>query len=367
MSTLVTLATYEHSKTAYFLKDVLGKEGIDCFFAFIHNDVTHNEEIRVQVKEEDVEGAIQIMLGIRDRYGRRIEEVEPEVHTRMILVPTDFSEGSENACRYAVHLAQKLKAEIRILHVYENPLTKIGVKESATYERYALHMVKEMERKVQEDIVDFTDKIHDYVASCDIRNVNVYSTVVMGHTVRRIKAICQVSRPDLIVLGTVGKREDASSVFTGIANELVKGLDIPLYAIPGPFSKADLEPVNILYATDFNEKDNTSLNQLLEIVKDFDKRITCIHIDTEHNPSKQERMDELNELLQKEYSQHAVSCELIEDEDVYHGISMYAEQHHINLLSFTTQKKGIFEKLFRPNLFRKILQESNLPILIFPS
>jgi nucleotide-binding universal stress UspA family protein len=366
MSTLVTLATYEQSKTAYFLKEVLGKEGIDCFFAFIHNDVSKTDEIRVQVKEEDVEGAIQVMLGIRDRYGRNIEEIEPEVKTRMILVPTDFSEGSENACRYAVHLAQKLKAEIRILHVYENPLTNMGVKESATYERYALHMVKEMERKVKEDIVAFTEKIRRYIASFEIGDVRVYSTVVMGKTVRRIQEMCKLSRPDLIVLGTVGKRE-TDSVFAGIANELVVGLDIPLYAIPGPFTVADLEKVNILYATDFNEKDNTSLNHLLEIVEPFDKRITCIHIDTEQSPSKRERMDELNVLLQKEYSQHSISCQLIEDEDVYHGIKAYAEQNRINLLSFTSQKKGIFEKLFRPNLFRKILQESNLPILIFPS
>jgi nucleotide-binding universal stress UspA family protein len=367
MSTLVTLATYERSKTAYFLKDLLGKEGIDCFFAFIYNDVRNADEIRVQVKEEDVEGAIQVMIGIRDQYGRNIEEIEPEVRTKMILVPTDFSEGSENACHYAVHLAQKLKAEIKILHVYENPLTDMGVKESATYERYAIHMVKEMEKKVKEDIVAFTRKIRDYVTSFGIEDVNVYSSTVMGKTVRRIKEICKVSRPDLIVLGTVGKREDESSVFAGIANELVMGLDIPLYAIPGPFTLEDLEKVNILYATDFNEKDNTSLNHLLEIVAAFDKRITCVHIDTAHNPSKQERMDELNKILQKEYSQQQISCRLIEDEDVYHGIHSFAEQHGINLLSFTTQKRGIFEKLFRPNLFRKILQESNLPILIFPS
>jgi hypothetical protein len=29
--------------------------------------------------------------------------------------------------------------------------------------------------------------------------------------------------------------------------------------------------------------------------------------------------------------------------------------------------KEKFEKLFKPNLFKKILQESNLPILLFPS
>ena len=78
-------------------------------------------------------------------------------------------------------------------------------------------------------------------------------------------------------------------------------------------------------------------------------------------------MDELNVFLKKDYSQHEIYCQLIEDEDVYHGIKDFADRNRINLLSFTVQKRGIFDKLFKPNLFKKILQESNLPILLFPS
>jgi hypothetical protein len=99
----------------------------------------------------------------------------------------------------------------------------------------------------------------------------------------------------------------------------------------------------------------------------FDKQVTCIHIDTAHNPAKNERMDELNLQLIKEYSQHDIKCYLIEDEDVYLGIKDFTDRNQINLLSFTVHKRGIFEKLFKPNLFKEILQESNLPILLFPS
>ena len=73
------------------------------------------------------------------------------------------------------------------------------------------------------------------------------------------------------------------------------------------------------------------------------------------------------EELKEEYGAHHIRCQLIEDEDVYHGIKEFAARNQINLLSFTVHKRGIFEKLFKPNLFKKILQESNLPILLFPS
>ena len=367
MNILVTIATYEQLKTAYFLKENLEKANIDCFFAFIYNLERKADEVRIQVKEEDVEKAVKIMLSIKDEYGMDIEKIEPANHIRKIIVPTDFSKGSENACYYAVHLAQRLKAEIKILHVYENPIDDVIIKQPATFESYAEQMVKEMENKAKADIVAFTQKIKDYIDTHKIEDVKVHSSIVMGNIIRRIKEISKIFNPDVIVLGTEGKREGSKSVFVGVANELIKGLKIPVYAIPGPFALRDLKKVNILYATDFNEKDNTSLNQLLRIMGPFDKRITCIHVDTAQNPSKKESMVELNAVLKRDYSQHEIQCRLIEDEDVYHGIKDFADKNDINLLSFTTQKRGIFDKLFKPNLFRKILQEANLPILIFPS
>ena len=254
-----------------------------------------------------------------------------------------------------------------MLHVYEKPVADVSIKKSATFEQYVEQASKEVEKKAKAGIVSFTRKIRGYMETHQIRDIRIHATTVMGNTIDRMKEISNIYNPNLIVLGTVGRREASDSVLAGVANEIIRGLAIPVYAIPGPRTSRDFEKVNILYATDFNEKDNTSLNQLLKIVEFLDKSITCIHIDTAHNPAKKERLNELNAFLEKDYGQHDIQCRLIEDEDVYHGIKQYADQNDINLISFTTQKRGIFEKLFKPNLFKKILQEANLPILIFPS
>ncbi len=367
MPTLVTIATYEQSKTAYFLKEKLENENIDCFFAIISTTESKWDEVRVQVKEEDVERAIQIMLHIKEEHGMDIEKIEPSNLSRRIIVPTDFSKGSEYACYYAIHLAQKIKAEIKLLHVYEDPVADLSIKESATYLSYLKATLKETEKKAKTEIVDFTHKMKAYMGSQKIKDVRIHSSIVMGNIIGKIKVISKKYKPDVMVLGTIGKREDSRSILTGLVNSILSGLEIPVYAIPGPCSQEDFENVNILYATDYNEKDHHSLEQLLKIVEPFHKQITCIHIDTAHNPAEKERMDELNVQLKMEYGQHNIQCRLIEDEDVYHGIKDFADRNQINLLSFTVHKRGIFEKLFKPNLFKKILQESNLPILLFPS
>jgi nucleotide-binding universal stress UspA family protein len=367
MDALVTLATYEQAKTAYFLKEKLESENIDCYFAIVTGIESKWDKVRVQVREDDVENAIKIMLRIKDEHGMDIEKIKPARHVRKIIVPTDFSEGSENACYYAIRLAQKINAEIKLLHVYENPTADVNIKKSATYEDYVAQTLRETEKKAKASIVAFTQKMKDYIAFHKIAGVKIHSSMVMGNIIEKIKGISKIYKPEMIVLGTIGRKEGSKSVLTGVTNEIINALEIPVYAIPGPTSDKDFEKVNILYATDFNEKDHKSLDQLLKIVDPLDKRIACIHIDTAHNPAKKERMDELNKFLKKDYSQHDIYCQLIEDVNVYHGLKEFADKNSINLLSFTVQKRGIFEKLFKPNLFKKILQEANLPILIFPS
>ena len=79
MPTLVTLATYEQSKTACFLKEKFEGENIDCFFAIISTNEGEWEEVRVQVKEYDVERAIRVMMRIKEEHGMDIEQIEPRM------------------------------------------------------------------------------------------------------------------------------------------------------------------------------------------------------------------------------------------------------------------------------------------------
>jgi nucleotide-binding universal stress UspA family protein len=365
MNSLITIATYEESKSACFLKEILENENIDCYLAYSYNLQTNVEEIQFQVKEEDVQHAIKIMLKIKETYGKQIEEMEPAHQPYRILVPTDFSLGSEYACQYAIQMAKQLSAEVKILHVYENPIIDVSVKESATFEAYATHLRREMEKKAREGIMDFSQRMKTYMETERIEHVRLHSTISMGNIIRRIRKVSETYQPDLVVLGTVGKREAPKSILAGVAEEIIKRLNIPVYAIPGPFKKIYFDEMRILYATDFNESDNNSLNRLLKIVEPFDTHITCIHIDSSNNPSSESKMNNLNDMLRKEYGAYKIECCLIQDEDVFHGLKEFAEKNHINLLSLTTQKRGIFEALFKPSLFKKILQESNLPMLIF--
>ena len=367
MKTPVTLSVYDDPAPAYFLKERFEKDGIDCQLSFGYDQERRVTRTGIQVDARMVERAVKIMLGIKEAYGKAIEEIGPEEARFRIIVPTDFSKASENACLYAVGLAGRIGAEIKVLHICQNPEADVNVKKTATFVSYIAERKEEVEREAGAKLGAFTGKMNDFMEERGMKNVTLHSAIAMGDVVRRIKSVSKIYRPHLVVLGTVGRESDERSLLGGMVNALIRDLEVPMYVIPGPFAFRDTGKTNILYATDFNEQDNKSLDGLLKIVSSMDTRITCVHVDTDQNPSRKERMDELNEFLAEHYADHEILCQLIGDDDVYRGIRNAVDRFDIHLLSFTTRKRGIFDKLFRPNLFGKILQEAGIPILIFPS
>jgi hypothetical protein len=112
--------------------------------------------------------------------------------------------------------------------------------------------------------------------------------------------------------------------------------------IPKSATYQDIKKINIMYATNFNEADNSSLDKLLKIMAPFDKEIHCVHIDIYDDPYKQSKVDKLNQLFKKEYSKHKIECK------------------------FSKPKRSLFYKLFYPSNFEKLVSTEKIPMLIFP-
>ena len=49
------------------------------------------------------------------------------IEIKKILFPTDFSEYSNHALKYAVALAESFKAKLVVLHVCEHPIAGSGI------------------------------------------------------------------------------------------------------------------------------------------------------------------------------------------------------------------------------------------------
>lgn len=123
--------------------------------------------------------------------GKRSEPVPSELHLTKILVPTDFSDHSEQAFNFALNLAQEFGSEIVLLNVLE-PLPRIR---SARLARQT--------RNSQDELTVAEQELRKMAARSDLRS-SISSTVRAGEAPNEITAAAKDLNADLIVIATHG-------------------------------------------------------------------------------------------------------------------------------------------------------------------
>jgi len=136
--------------------------------------------------------------------------------------------------------------------------------------------------------------------------------------------------------------------------------------IPKSATYQDIKKINVMYATNFNEADNSSLNKLLNILASFDKEIYCVHIDVHDDKYQQSKVDKLNQVFKKEYSKHKIVCKVFESSNIINGFDKFVEENNINIISFSKSKRPLLYKLFRSSNLKKLVLTEKTPMLIFP-
>ncbi|MFW6224275.1 MAG: putative signal transducing protein, partial [Bacteroidota bacterium] len=120
---LVTLAT-DHYTAAEILKARLESAGIECFLKNVNLvQGAVSEGVQIQIRESDVESALRIIMEMKSQQEEK--EAKDMKEIRRILIPVDFSEFSKTACKYAIKLAEKYNADIKILHVFYAPIVDL--------------------------------------------------------------------------------------------------------------------------------------------------------------------------------------------------------------------------------------------------
>src|SRR5580765_2352035 len=114
---------------------------------------------------------------------------------KVILVPTDFSEGAKAALDYAIGLAAKLDAKITLLNVVAVPM--IGVPEVGV--AYTADVLK--------SLLEGNQKLLDKLVADNAGKVAFAPTLLeTGDARAQIEAAAIKLGADLIVMGTHGRR-----------------------------------------------------------------------------------------------------------------------------------------------------------------
>lgn len=365
---LFTVAIHNYSR-AQLLKGRLNAEGIECYLKnvnLVHSAVPGG--VKVKVNGKDLEKALRIIEKVSEEY-REEDSEQSDIPKRVqrILVPVDFSHYSKNACKYAIGLASKLDAEIKLLHVYYNPVVNsMPMTDTYYYQVNLDEIIRDIELRAKKQMEEFYQEIKSQIDNEKLENVKLDYTLIRGITHEEIIIKSEDYQPDVIIVGTRGHGEKQGDLIGGVTRKIINKSQFPVLAIPENSEYKGISNVNIMYTTDFDDSDFEAIKKLMNLVSQFNVRLHCVHISSsDTNEIDQVKMNLLKEHIKRDFSQQMFECDIIEKDDVLEGIQEFVEEKSIDIISLVTHKRNIITKLLNPSIAKRLLFHSNVPLLVF--
>ncbi len=146
----------------------------------------------------------------------------PRAGFERILFFTDFSETSDKAFSFAVHLAEANEgAELFLLHV-------VPESESQFWKTY-IYEVDDVDTKAKSDI---NHKIEEAYLSRKPEQIQMNVHFRVGKDVQEILDFAQEQRIDLIVLARQGSSSLENAFFGSVSEKVVKKAHCPVLVVP---------------------------------------------------------------------------------------------------------------------------------------
>jgi nucleotide-binding universal stress UspA family protein len=289
---------------------------------------------------------------------------------RKILVPVDYSECSKFACRYAIKIACKVRAEIKFFHAYYSPAFDLIELAGAVQTQSQLReeVTTNLEASEKATIESYIQQMKDYMAECGMAETLFSYNITPGVPEDEIISFSEEYGPDLVVMGTHGKGTGMGSIIGSVTAAVINRIAFPIIAVPEKYIFVGERNVkNVLYVTDFDESDFLSLKKLMNITEQLDLDIHCVHIGDNPKEWDQVKMDGLMGYFSKAYGKTQVSYSFINQKNLLEDLDNLVREKSINIISLTSHRRNLIDKLFRPNLPKKLFYHSGIPLLVFHS
>ena len=367
---LVTILRITTPHLGSFVKDKFESNGIECFFTnegLTLGSEYNPDEVLLKVKVNQSEKAVKILLQIHKDYD--LDKIQKDItfsDLRKILVPVKLIDNCIDICTYAILLAKKTNAEVKLLYVYPDPNFNEPEKHTVSWEKHVKLELREAHRDAQLRLVEFSSELKSQIPKTLFDSVKLHYRMLKGTPQNVIADACERYKPDIIVMGTRKNIKKSGGFLEKTIVKVIEQTNYPVLAVPVLATFKEKSAINVMYGTNFYEADNSSLNKLLDILQSFEKEIHCVHINLHDNPYHKEKAVELNKLLAKEYSEHNIQCELFESENMITGFNDFVEKSNIDIISFSKRKRSAFYKMFHPSLLEKLVLGGKVPVLIFP-
>lgn len=268
-----------------------------------------------------------------------------------ILIPTDFSDMSKVAVKYAVQFANRTEATITLLHVVNL------IQPSRASIRLRLRAVEqELMDVANEDMILLVEEFTGQLKSGEFR-----TRIIKGSSFNEaVKKEAKKLRSGLIIMGTRGASGLRKYVVGTNTASVIEVSHIPVLVIPELAKFKNLR--NVVYATDLKHTEK-ELKTLIPYLQKMESVVHLIHVTSSQKqlPALEKKIDSVVVKL----GFKNVIARVLFDESIDDAINKYVTTVKADMLTTFTHDHGFYDKLFNRSLTRKIAFQSKIPLLAF--
>jgi len=273
---------------------------------------------------------------------------------KKILVPIDFSEQAEYACKVAATIAKKTDSEIILLHMLDIPTTSIDPTSGGNLTGggqsiyYLKHIHKEFEK---------------FKAFSFFDGLNVIESVRFHKAFNGVIEESKKNDVDLIVMGSQGATGLKGMLVGSNTEKVVRHSHIPVLVI-----KQDIENFkfnDMIFASDFGAESKKNFQKILDFTSTFDVKLHLLFINTIINfePTKVSK-DRLEKYISS-FDVKNFTINIYNDTTIEEGILNFGKEIDANLIGIYTHGRSGLSQLFNESISKELANHALRPVITF--
>jgi len=269
---------------------------------------------------------------------------------KTIIVPTDFSEISNNAVDYAVDLAKATGCSLLLFHAYQVPVSMTDVP-------IVLLSIEDLQKNNESKM----DEVKRSLLERTGGSINIYAETKLGDTVDELEDVCDKIKPFAVVMGTKGATGMERVLFGSTTLTTIRHLSWPVIVVPPGKKYSTIKKIG--FACDFREVVNTTPTHFIkDFVKEFQAELHVLNVDYKNTNFKPDTPQE-STLLHTLLEDLDPKYDFIEDANIEVGIEKFAAKNDLDLVITIPKKHKLLEGLFRKNHTKDLIIHSHLPFM----
>jgi nucleotide-binding universal stress UspA family protein len=281
-----------------------------------------------------------------------------------ILCPVDFFPASDAAVNYATGLARNYNARLHLLHV----ITPV-VASAYEYTFAPTDLTKSLEKAAALEM----DKLVNRVKA---EGIAVDAEMPLGDVYDEIKNAIATQKPELVVVGTHGRRGVERWFMGSTTEKLMRHSPVPLVTISAAGERVTAPRFRrILVTTDFSDGTADALAYAFSLAQENDSWITLLHVVPDHALGTsavsqgqliQAAGYELRQLVPSEVRNWCDVDTRVEAGVPYRTILKTLQDEAVDLLVMNIHGKGMLDRALIGSTAERLVRAACCPVMLIP-